>query len=74
MRLAKEAKVPRENRRLARARTAELLARGSRELSPADSGLPDEECPLEFTPAVYRLTIPLANARRQQPLLVNTSG
>ena len=68
MRLASEAKVPRENRRLARARTAELLARCFRERSPPDSGLSDEECPLEFTPAVYRVTTPLANSVYQAPL------
>ena len=64
MRLAKEAKVPRENRRAARARTAELAARRPVERSPAEPGVSDAECPLEFTTAVYPLATPLANPRR----------
>ena len=54
--------MPRENRRLARSRTAELLARCSRERFPAESGVSDEECPLGFTTAVYPLTTPVANS------------
>ena len=62
MRLANEAKVPREeNRRAGRGFAEEPAACCSGERSPAESGVSDEECPFEFTTAVYLLTTPLAN-------------